>query len=63
MLTFLTMKKTIREDLTAQQLEELKKSKTDNYGYLSYTAVFGDNGYGVPFTESKTVKVTVKLKK
>lgn len=53
----------VREDLTTEQLTALKNSKTDNYGYLTYTAVYGDNGYGVPYTETKTVKVTIKLKK
>lgn len=53
----------IREDLTAEQLAALKNSKTDNSGYLTYTVEFGDNGYGVPYTETKTVKITVKFKK
>ena len=53
----------LKGDLSADQITALKKSKTDNYGYLTYTVVRGDNGYGVPFTETKTVKITIKFKK
>jgi len=53
----------LKDGLTAEQIATLKTTKTDNYGYVTYTVIHGDNGYGVPYTETKTIKVTVKLKK
>ena len=52
----------VKDGLTAEQLNELKSSKTDNYGYLTYKITHGDNGYGVPLTDTKTVKITIKFK-
>ncbi len=40
-----------------------KDGKNHLNGYVTYTASYGDDGYGNPYVETKTVKITVKLKK
>ncbi len=52
----------LKAGLTAEQIAALKADKNDQKGYVTYTAVYGDNGYGVPTTVRRTVMITVRLK-
>ena len=52
----------LKAGLTAEQIAALKAGKDYQKGYVTYTAVYGDNGYGVPVTVCRTVMITVKLK-
>lgn len=52
----------LKPGLTNEQIAALKANKNDQKGYVTYTAVYGDNGYGVPITVRRTVMITVKLR-
>ncbi len=52
----------LKAGLTNDQITALKADKNAQKGYVTYTAVYGDNGYGVPITVRRTVMITIKLK-
>jgi len=54
----------LKENITEEQIAVLKtKAQKDNLtGYIAYTAVCGDDGYGNPYTITGAVKIKVKLK-
>ena len=49
----------LKGSLTPEQINAI--AKDDLTGYVTYTVSYGDDGYGHPTTETKTVKITVKL--
>lgn len=55
---------TLRKDLTEEQISYLKSSegKQNLTGYVTYTALCGDDGYGNASTITDTVKIKIKLK-
>ncbi len=50
----------LKNTLTQAQIDAI--AKDDLTGYVTYTVAYGDDGYGNPMVETKTVKITVKLK-
>lgn len=53
-----------QDKLTQAQIDEIAQKsigKNDLTGYVTYTVSYGDDGYGHPIPETKTVKITVKL--
>lgn len=50
----------LKNTLTQAQIDAI--TKDDLTGYVTYTVAYGDDGYGNPTVETKTVKITVKLK-
>ena len=54
----------LRNDLTDEDIAYItsKAGKNDLSGYVTYTATYGDDGYGNPYTKTATVKITVKFK-
>lgn len=53
--------KEVLTDEQIKEIEQMKIAKDDLTGYVTYTVSYGDDGYGHPTVETKTVKVTVKL--
>ena len=49
----------LKDSLTQEQIQAI--AKDDLTGYVTYRVSYGDDGYGHPTSETKTVKLTIKL--